>query len=44
VFFLYGIAGTVFSYVISLFVPSQLAAMAATSLVQTAMAMLFFLG
>jgi ATP-binding cassette, subfamily A (ABC1), member 3 len=44
VFLLYGMAGTAFSYVVSLFVPSQLAAMAATSLVQTAMAMLFFLG
>ena len=44
VFVLYGMAGAAFSYVISLFVPSQLAAMAATSLVQTLMAMLFFLG
>ena len=44
IFVLYGMAGTAFSYVISLFVPSQLAAMAATSLVQTAMAMFFFLG
>ncbi|KAK5166925.1 uncharacterized protein LTR77_007654 [Saxophila tyrrhenica] len=44
VFLFYGMAATAYSYVISLFVPSQLSAIAATSLVQTVIACLFFVG
>jgi ATP-binding cassette, subfamily A (ABC1), member 3 len=44
VFLLYGIAATAYSYTISLFVPSQLSAIAATSLVQVVIAMLYFVG
>lgn len=44
VFLLYGMAATAYSYVISLFAPSQLAAIAMTCIVQVVIAMLFFVG
>ena len=43
VFFLYGLASTTFSYVISKLVKSQVAALAITLVVQVVIAMLFFL-
>ncbi|EME85254.1 ABC transporter, ABC-A family [Pseudocercospora fijiensis CIRAD86] len=44
VFLFYGCAATAYSYVISLFAPSQLAAIAMTCIVQVVIAMLFFVG
>ncbi|KAK4500459.1 hypothetical protein PRZ48_008648 [Zasmidium cellare] len=44
VFLFYGMAATAYSYVISLFAPSQLAAIAMTCIVQVVIAMLFFVG
>lgn len=44
VFLLYGMAATAYSYVISLFAPSQLAAVAMTCIVQVVIVMLFFVG
>lgn len=44
VFLFYGLAATAYAYVISIFVSSQLAAVALTSIVQVVIAMLFFVG
>ncbi|KXT09611.1 hypothetical protein AC579_7646 [Pseudocercospora musae] len=44
VFLFYGCAATAYSYVISLFAPSELAAIAMTCIVQVVIAMLFFVG
>lgn len=41
VFVLYGLASTAYSYVVSLFVPSQLAAIAASSVIQVIVSMLY---
>ena len=42
VFFLYGLAATAFSYVVSLFVSSQMAAIAFTAVIQVIIALLYF--
>ncbi|PGG98562.1 hypothetical protein GX51_06759 [Blastomyces parvus] len=42
IFLLYGAASTLFSYVVSLFVPSQLAAFAVTAAIQAGMYLVFF--
>lgn len=44
VFLFYGMAATAYSYVISLFAPSQLAAIAMTCIIQAVIAMLYFVG
>ena len=44
VFFLYGLASTALSYVVSLFVSSQLAAFAYTAVIQVIVSMLYFVG
>ena len=44
VFLLYGLASTAFSYVISLFVPSQLAAVAFSIVFQVIVSMLYLVG
>ncbi|SMR48487.1 unnamed protein product [Zymoseptoria tritici ST99CH_1E4] len=44
VLLLYGMAATAYSYVISLFAPSQLAGIAMTVIVQVVIAMLYFVG
>ena len=44
VFVLYGLAGTTLSYVVSLWVSSQLAAIAYTAVIQVVISMLYFIG